>query len=107
MLEKVGRWRRQKGHVDEWTYRASDGRPSRIEYDDDGDGRVDKADVLRDGIVVRIESDSDRDGRIDRWQGWEKGRLASEELDTDGDGRADRRLVFSPRGRLLRVERVP
>ena len=35
------------------------------------------------------------------------GRLVSEELDTDGDGRPDRRLVFGPRARLLRVERLP
>ena len=63
--------------------------------------------MLEDGIVVRIETDSDRDGRPDRWQSWERGRLVSEELDTDGDGRPDRRLVFGPRARLLRVERLP
>jgi hypothetical protein len=50
--------------------------------------------------------DSDRDGRVDRWQDWHAGRLASEEIDTNGDGRADRRLVFGPRARLLRVERL-
>jgi hypothetical protein len=106
VLEKVGRWRRQKGREDEWIYRGPDGRVSRIEYDDDGDGMPERAEVLRDGAVVRIEVDSDHDGRMDRWQGWEAGRLVSEELDTDGDGRPDRRLVFGPRGRLLRVERL-
>jgi len=107
VLEKVGRWRRQRGRADEWTYRGPDGRPARIEYDDDGDGKPERAEVMKDGVVVRVEADSDGDGRPDRWQSWERGRLAGEELDTDGDGRPDRRLVFGPRARLLRVERLP
>jgi len=106
VLEKVARWRRQKGRADEWIYRDAGGRVSRIEYDDDGDGVPERAEVLRDGLVVRIEVDSDRDGRMDRWQNWENGRLVSEELDTDGDGKPDRRLVFGPRARVLRVERM-
>jgi hypothetical protein len=107
VLEKVGRWRKQRGRADEWTYRAPDGRPSRIEYDDDGDGIPERADVLKDGAVVGIEIDSDRNGKPDRWQKWERGRLQSEELDTDGDGKPDRRLVFGSRARLVRVERLP
>lgn len=106
-LEKVGRWRKQRGRADEWTYRGPDGRVSRIEYDDDGDGVPERAEILKDGAVVRVELDTDRDGHPDRWQVWDHGRLVSEELDTDGDGRPDRRLVFGPRGRLLRVERIP
>ena len=46
VLEKVGRWRKQRGRADEWTYRAPDGRPARIEYDDDGDGKPERAEVL-------------------------------------------------------------
>jgi len=107
VLEKVGRWRKQRGRADEWTYRGPDGRPARIEYDDDGDGAPERAETLRDGTVVRVEADSDRNGRPDRWQSWDRGRLVAEELDTDGDGRPDRRLVFGPRSRLLRVERLP
>jgi hypothetical protein len=106
ILEKVGRCRKQKGRVDEWTYRAADGRPARIEYDDDGDGKPERAEVMKDGALVRIEMDTDRDGRPDRWQDWDKGRIASEEIDTNGDGKPDRRLVFGPKARLLRVERV-
>jgi hypothetical protein len=106
VLEKVGRWRRQKGREDEWTYRGADGRPERIEYDDNGDGRVDRAEVFEDGAVVAVETDSDGNGAIDRWQTWQRGRLVREELDTDGDGRPDRRLVFGPKSRLLRVERI-
>ena len=97
----------ERGRADEWTYRAADGRPARIEYDDDGDGVSERAEVMKDGALVQVEADSDRDGRIDRWQRWHEGRLASEELDTDQDGRPDRRLVFGERARLLRVERLP
>jgi hypothetical protein len=107
VLEKVGRWRKQKGRADEWIYRGPDGHPSRIEYDDDGDGRPDRADVLDHGLVVRTETDSDHDGRIDRWQNWSAGRLVSEEIDTDHDGKADRRIVYGPRGQVLRLERLP
>jgi hypothetical protein len=107
VLEKVGRWRKQRGRADEWTYRSPDGRPARIEYDDDGDGVPERAEVLRDGLVTSVETDSDRNGRYDRWQHWERGRLTSEELDIDGDGKPDRRLVFGPKARLLRVERLP
>ena len=106
VLEKVGRWTRKKGHADQWTYRAPDGRPERIEYDDTGDGAVDRAEIFREGVVARVETDSNRDGAIDRWQYWASGRLATEELDTDGDGLPDRRLVFAPDARLLRVEPV-
>jgi hypothetical protein len=106
VLEKVGRWRRNRGHADEWTYRAPDGQPARIEYDDTGDGEVDRAEIFENGIVVRLESDSDRDGQIDRWQHWERGRLAREELDTTGDGQPDRRLVFGPDAQLKKVEPI-
>ena len=107
VLEKVGRCRRQRGRADEWTYRAPDGRAARIEYDDDGDGAPERAEVFENGVMARVETDSDRDGRPDRWQAWQRGRLASEDLDTDGDGRPDRRLVFGPGGRLVRLERLP
>jgi hypothetical protein len=106
VLEKVGRWRRKPGHADEWTYRAPDGLPARIDYDDSGDGAVDRVEILESGIVVRVETDSDRDGQIDRWQRWDKGRLASEELDITGDGTPDRRLVFGPRAEVQRVEPI-
>ena len=106
LLEKVGRWRKSPGDADEWTYRSPDGQLARIEYDETGDGEVNRADVFEAGIVVRVESDSDRDGQIDRWQRWDEGRLSSEELDTTGDGAPDRRLVFGPGARLLRVEPI-
>ena len=106
VLEKVGRWRKQRGRADEWTFRGPDGRAVRVEYDDDGDGKAERAETLREGAVTGVETDTNRDGRMDRWQTWERGRPVAETLDTDGDGKPDRRLVFGPGGRLLRVERV-
>ena len=53
--------------------------------------------------VVQLSLDR---GRPDRWQDWDHGRIVSEEIDTNGDGQPDRRLVFGPKARLLRVERV-
>jgi len=99
-LVKVGRWRLQRGKEDTWTSLGPDGQPTRIEYDDDSDGRVDRAEVLRAGEVVGVEIDADRDGRIDRFQTWVKGRLRQEDLDTDGDGASDRRILYDARGKV-------
>ncbi len=106
-LEKVGRCRKQRGRADEWIYRGADGYAARIEYDDDGDGKPERADVIKDGVIVETDTDSNRDGKIDRWQHWTAGHLTSEEIDTDGDGKPDRRLVYGPDGRLVRMERLP
>lgn len=47
-LEKVGLSRRQDGRPDEWDYPDAAGALARREFDDDGDGAVDRAeDVLR------------------------------------------------------------
>jgi antitoxin component YwqK of YwqJK toxin-antitoxin module len=100
-LQKVGQWRLNRGKEDTFTTLGPDGKPTRVEYDDDGDGVIDRAEVLRDGQVVGVEIDADRNGRIDRWQVWEKGRLRREDLDTDGDGKPDRRITYDARGRVL------
>ncbi len=100
-MEKVGSWRLARGKEDTWTTLGPDDKPARVEYDDDGDGRPDRADVLRGGQVVGVEIDADRNGKMDRWQLWEKGRLRREDLDTDGDGKPDRRITYDPRGKVL------
>lgn len=91
---------------DVWNVLGPDGQPSRREYDDDGDGRVDRSELLSAGRVVRLEVDSDRDGRVDRWQEWRDGRLAGEELDTDGDGRPDRKLSYTASGSLAGLQKL-
>ncbi len=105
VLERVSRARR--GHKpDLWSYPATDAAPGRTEYDDDGDGKVDRIEIQRDRQVVRVEIDADRDGRMDRWQTWEEGRLKSEELDTDGDGRPDRRIRYGGDGKVRGIEPI-
>jgi len=96
-LVRVGVSRRG-GSPDLWNVLGPGGQARRRDYDDDGDGRVDRSELLGEGQRLRLEVDADRDGRPDRWQDWRKGRLVSEELDTDGDGRADRRLLYGPDG---------
>jgi hypothetical protein len=104
-LVKVGTSRRGKG-PDLWAYPGPGGEPRRKEYDDDGDGKPERAEVLEAGRVARVEIDADRDGRWDRWQDWRAGVLVSEELDTDADGRADRRLRYDRRGAVTGIEPI-
>jgi antitoxin component YwqK of YwqJK toxin-antitoxin module len=106
-MERFGSWRKSRGKEDTWTTLGPDDKPVRIEYDDDGDGTVDRAEVLRDGKVVGVEIDADRNGKIDRWQVWEAGRLVREDLDTDGDGKPDRRITYDPRGKVLSALPLP
>ncbi len=40
----------------------------RLDYDADGDGRVDVRTYMAAGRPVRLEGDQDRDGRLDRWE---------------------------------------
>ena len=108
VLEKVGRWRQASGprrRVDLPRARRAAG-ADRVRRRRRRQAGARRGDAGRHRSS-RIETDSDRDGRVDRWQSWEKGRLVSEEIDTNGDGKPDRRLVFGPRARLLRVERLP
>jgi len=104
LLVKVGSSRRGGSKPDFWVYSGPDGKATRQEYDDDGDGRVDRIEYLTDGRVTRVAVDADRDGKMDRWQNWQAGRLVSEELDTDGDGKPDRRLIYSPKGEVVGIE---
>jgi hypothetical protein len=82
-ISKVGTARRVPGRPDLWTYPDGFGGISRKEYDDDGDGRPERAEDLLDGAVV------------------------AEEFDTDGDGRWDRRLVRGKNGSITRVDSDP
>jgi hypothetical protein len=104
-LLKVGVSRHGHG-PDLWNVLGPDGQPARREYDDDGDGRVERSEVLSAGRVVRVEIDADHDGRTDRWQDWRAGQLVAEDLDTNGDGRPDRRLRYGAGGTLAGVDRL-
>lgn len=82
-IAKVGTSRRFPGQPDLWSYPDGFGGVSRREYDDDGDGRPERAETLLDGAVV------------------------AEEYDTNGDGRWDRRLVRGPDGSIARIDVDP
>jgi len=97
------------GQARRWTVVSVDGTPLRYEYDVDGDGRLERAEIVLGGRVARIELDTDRDGRIDRWQEWDAGRMNVEALDSNGDGRPDRELRYGAGGKITirDLERPP
>jgi hypothetical protein len=103
-LIKFGVSRKHTDAPDLWITPGPGDLPARKEYDDNGDGRVDRTEVLERGLLVRVELDTEGDGKPDRWQDWSTGRLSAEDLDTNGDGKPDRRLVYNDRGRLLKME---
>jgi hypothetical protein len=82
-IAKVATAVKTPGRPDLWSYPDGFGGVSRREYDDDGDGKPERAETYLDGTVV------------------------SEEFDTDGDGRWDRRLVRGPDGSVARVDLDP
>lgn len=82
-LAKLGTSRRKPGTPDLWSYPDGFGGVSRREYDDDGDGRPERAESLLDGVVV------------------------AEEFDTSGSGRWDRRVVRGPDGSVARIDSDP
>jgi len=107
VLARVGLSRRGRAEPDLWITPGPDGlTPARKEYDDDGDGRVDRAEVLTGGVVTQVQVDADRDGRMDRWRTFVAGRLVSEEVDTDADGKPDRRIRYGEKGQVLALERI-
>jgi hypothetical protein len=106
VLARVGSTSRPGGGPDLWTVPGPGGVPARREYDEDGDGRPERVEILTDGAVSRVELDLDRDGRVDRWQTWTAGVLVAEEADTDADGRPDLRVRRGPGGAVEGAERL-
>ena len=103
VLMKVGNAR--KGNKpDFWLYAGPDGKATRQEYDEDGDGKVDRVERLKNDLIDTIEVDGDRDGKADRWQHWDKGRLQYEDIDSDADGKPDRRLRYGAKGEVVKLE---
>lgn len=103
LLVKVGAARKSSA-PDIWTFSDPAGQVVRIEYDEDGDGAPDRAEILEGGAVAGVELDTDRDGDTDRWQTWRAGRLLDEALDIDGDGAPDRRIRYGEAGEVLGLE---
>jgi hypothetical protein len=62
----------------------------RLDYDYDGDGRIDVRTYMRNGRPVRLEGDGNRDGVIDRWEYYGgNGALLRIGGSTRGDGHED------------------
>jgi len=79
-LARTGRARRKPGVVDAWEAVDKTGELNRREFDEDGDGKVDRAEYVS------------------------KGRVFLEELDTNHDGKPDRRLFYGADGAILKIE---
>ena len=82
-IAKLATARRKPGVPDLWSYPDGFGGIARREYDDDGDGRPERAEDLLDGSIV------------------------AEEFDTTGAGRWDKRVVRGPDGGVARVDSEP
>ncbi|MGE0453003.1 MAG: hypothetical protein AB7O37_02525 [Vicinamibacteria bacterium] len=106
VLVKVGASRRGAGRPDFWAYQDRDGKITRQEYDSNGDGKLDRVEIMKDGRVDLVEVDANDDGRPDRWQKWQGSELIFENLDTDGDGKPDKRLRYGPKGEVIGLEPI-
>lgn len=62
----------------------------RLDYDYNGDGRIDVRTYIREGRPVRLEGDSNADGLIDRWEYYApSGQLRRIGASSEGDGIED------------------
>ena len=62
----------------------------RVDYDYDGDGRIDVRTYMRDGRPTRLEGDTNGDGVVDRWEYYDaSGSLIRIGGSSEGDGRED------------------
>ena len=110
-------------------YDPKTGRLSRIDIDQNKDGRIETFSYWDAARVLRIEIDSDRDGRIHRWEHYDehniltrvgssrnddgiedtwaypdrKGNLERVETDSDRDGVIDKRESFTAGAAASRV----
>lgn len=76
----------------------------RIEFDSNGDQRLDRVLQYVDGALAAESRDTDGDGALDTFDRFDaNGQLVLRDEDLDGDGRIDVRSVFRD-GRLVRRE---
>jgi hypothetical protein len=94
-LESVGLSRSTPGRPDVWERYAGSPQAVRRDFDDDGDGRAERSEVIEGGRVVRDELDTDADGRIDRRLDRDaQGRIVA--IEVERDGAWERRPVHRP-----------
>lgn len=79
------------GAVDRWDFYDADGRLARIGVSRQDDGVMDAVGLYGpDQQLQQFEVSTSRDGRFDRVEFYESGLLGRVEEDTDGDGRVDK-----------------
>ena len=94
-LDRVGWARHTPGRPDAWERYEGARQPIRRDFDDDGDSRVERSEVIEGGRVVRDELDTDADGRIDRRLDRDaEVRIIAIEIERDGAW--ERRPVHRP-----------
>ena len=90
------------GRIDVRTYMRA-ARPARLEADRDGDGLIERWEYYdRSGALMRIGTSTARDGREDMWIRTEGARRVVE-ISTRRDGRVDRRETYE-RDTLVHAE---
>jgi len=81
------------------------GHLKRLEYDSDGDGKIDTWGYMDGARVIRVEVDENGDGQVDRWEYHSESGKTVERIErsTRRDGVVSRREYFDG-GSLARIE---
>jgi hypothetical protein len=86
-------------------YDQATGKLKQLQYDSDGDGRIDTWCFMDGSRVVRIEVDENEDGKIDRWEHYDVlGHLEKTGFSRSGDGFEDAWSYSNSDGSIDRVE---
>jgi hypothetical protein len=104
----IGSSSRGDGLEDRWTLTDLSNGERTLLMSRARDRRVDRREFYRDAALVRAEEDANADGRPDRWEVWRGGVLRELSFDSAGSsGRADSRLRYDAGGRfeLFEVDR--
>lgn len=86
-------------------YDKQTGRLQVLNYDSDGDGKVDTISHMDGARVLRIEIDRDEDGRIDRWEYYDANqKLEKVGFSRPGDGKEDAWSSARQDGSIARID---
>lgn len=86
-------------------YDRQTGRLQVLNYDSDGDGKVDTISHMDGARVLRIEIDRDEDGRVDRWEYYDANqKLEKVGFSRPGDGKEDAWSSARQDGSIARID---
>jgi hypothetical protein len=86
-------------------YDKQTGRLQLLNYDSDGDGKVDTVSYMDGARLLRIEIDKDEDGTVERWEHYDADqKLQKVGLSRANDGKEDAWSYFGPDGSIVRIE---